>query len=87
MKLFRDKKKLVFEERDIEVYEVSVEIFLRYLDGEYESERAFVLANTNLSEDEKKELSIDAYNKIANAFFELNKKHFSQKGEKADKKK
>ncbi len=86
MELFRAKTKVPFDEREVIVHEVSVGSFLRYLNGEYKSEEDFILDNTDLSEEEKQSLSIDAYNKIATAFFELNKKHFEAKGEKADKK-
>ena len=87
MRLLSDKKVVEFDERRVTVFEIDVESYLRYVGGEYDGEAAFILDNTDLSQEERQNLSIEAYNAISEAFYEVNRRHFESDGEKVDKKK
>ena len=88
MKLYRKSKKISFDEKEVEIYEIGVKELLKLNSDEYKNEDILVDC-TNLTQEEIDTLNIEAFNLIYNEFFELNKEHFEQKegSEKLDKKK
>jgi len=87
MKFYREKKVIEFEEKEVELYEIDVYSLLKLANGEYKNNEEIIVDNSNLNNEDFKNISIEAYNLIEKEFLELNKKHFSDKGEKTDKKK
>jgi len=88
MKLFREKKIINFDEKKVEVYELSVKELFKIANGEYKDDSDMLVDCTNLTKDEVESLTIEAFNAIYKEFLELNKEHLESKdGEKLDKKK
>ena len=86
MKFFREKRVIEFDDKKVEVYEMSVKSLIKLANEEYKNNYELILDNSNLSEEDFEAMSIEALNKIEKEFLELNSKHFDNKGEKTDKK-
>ena len=87
MKFFREKRVIEFDDKKVEVYEMSVKSLIKLANEEYKNNYELILDNSNLSEEDFEAMSIEALNKIEKEFLELNSKHFNNEGEKTDKKK
>ena len=87
MKFYRDKKVIKFEEREVELYEIDVKSLFKLANNEYKSNEEIIIDNSNLKKEDFENISAEAYLLIEKEFFELNKKHFSDEGERIDKKK
>ena len=87
MKFYREKKVVDFEDKKVELYELTVKSVLKSIDGEYKDFIDLIVDNSNLTREDFEEMSAEAFNIIEKEFLALNDKHFSQKGEKTDKKK
>ncbi len=88
MKFFREKKVLKFEDKEVELYEINVKSLLKLANGEYKHNYELIADNSNLSFEDLENATIEAAKVIEEAFFELNAKHFDEKGGgKTDKKK
>ena len=87
MKFFREKRVIEFDDKKEEVYEINVKSLMKLANKEYKNNDELILDNSNLSEEDFENISIDALKKIEEEFLELNSKHFDNEGEKTDKKK
>ena len=88
MNLFRKRKTLEFEEKKVELYEINVRSLAKLAGGEYIDEISIIADNSNLTEEDFEDMSIEAFNLIEKEFFELNKSFIEKKeGEEPDKKK
>jgi hypothetical protein len=87
MKFFREKRVIEFDDKKVEVYEMSVKSLVKLQSGEYKHNYELVLDNTNLSDEDIKEMSASVLAKIEEEFLALNSKYFDNEGEKTDKKK
>jgi len=87
MNLFRKSKTIKFDEKSIEVYEITPVNLTKIANGEYKSNDDMLFDCCSLSKDEFEKISIEALNKINEAFIELNKDHlsFDKKGGSIDK--
>ena len=86
MNLFRRKKVIPFEEREVEIYELNVKSLLKLANGEYKSNEELIADNSNLTLEEFEEMRVEAFYLIEKEFFKLNEE-FLEEGEKTDKKK
>lgn len=86
MNLFRKEKTIDFDEKKIKVYEIGFEYLLEAEKGDMSVERQLELC-TSLTADEIKKLSVEAFNKIYNAFIEINQEHFKEAEKNKDSQK
>jgi len=88
MKFYREKKVLKFDDLEVEIYEINVKSLIKLANKEYKNNYELIADNSNLSFEDLENATIEAAKTIEEAFFELNAKHFDEKGEsKTDKKK
>ena len=88
MDLFRKSKKITFSEKDVTIYEISAESYLKLLRGEVKDDFSLLKNNISLSEEELKNLNPRAFEVLMREFLELNKELFETSGsEKVDEKK
>ena len=76
MNLFRKQKELNFDEKKVIVEEITPLTLIKLVNNKYTNEK-ILLDHTNLTEDEIKLLSVEAFNLIFDEFKKLNKNHFS----------
>jgi len=88
MDLFRKFKKITFSEKDVIVYEISAESYLKLLRGEIKDDFSLLKNNISLDEEELKNLNPRAFEVLLREFLELNSELFETSGnEKVDEKK
>ncbi len=88
MKFYREKKVLEFDDKEVELYEINVKSLIKLANKEYKNNYELIADNSNLTIEELENATIEALKAVEEAFFELNAKHFDEKGEdKTDKKK
>jgi AAA+ ATPase superfamily predicted ATPase len=87
MKFFREKRVIEFDDKKVELYEINVKSLVKLANEEYKNNYELILDNSNLTDKDFENISIEALKKIEKEFLELNSKHFDSKGEKTDKKK
>ncbi len=87
MNLFRKSKTIEFDEKSIEVYEITPANLIKIASGEYKSNNEMLLDCCSLGKDEFEKISIEALNRINEVFTELNEEHLSydKKGGSIDK--
>ena len=80
MGLFVKTKTIKLDDAEIEVREIGVN-YLLLSDAEKADSKKILEMHTSLKKEEIDRLTIDAFEEILNAFYQLNDKHFSEKGD------